>query len=172
MNQCNQQGYKPKAITVAAALLFPSGIEALGPLGDGMSSEVWWTPAFPFKSTLTGQTSRELADDWEACQNRQWTQPLGYSLAIWEVAVDILKRSSNPMDRTAIRDSMKATNLDALIGNVNFATGPHPNVSTTPIFGGQWVKGEKWPYDLKIVDNTVNQLFEPEAKMKPLPWSV
>jgi branched-chain amino acid transport system substrate-binding protein len=170
VNQCAQQGYKPKAMTVAAALLFPGGIEALGPLGDGMSSEVWWTPAFPFKSTLTGQVSRDIADAWEAEQGRQWTQPLGYSHAIWEVALDILKRSSNPLDRTANRDAMVATNLDTLIGNVNFSAGPHPNVSTTPIFGGQWVKGEKWPYDLKIVDNTVNDLFAPEQAMKPLPW--
>ncbi len=170
VNQCAQQGYKPKAMTVAAALLFPGGTEALGPLGDGMSSEVWWTPAFPFKSTLTGQVSRDIADAWEAEQGRQWTQPLGYSHAIWEVALDILKRSSNPLDRTANRDAMVATNLDTLIGNVNFSGGPHPNVSTTPIFGGQWVKGEKWPYDLKIVDNTVNNLFEPEQAMKPLPW--
>ena len=170
VNQCAQQGYKPKAMTVAAALLFPGGIEALGPLGDGMSSEVWWTPAFPFKSTLTGQVSRDIADQWEAEQGRQWTQPLGYSHAIWEVALDILKRSANPLDRTANRDAMVATNLDTLIGNVNFSTGPHPNVSATPIFGGQWVKGEKWPYDLKIVDNTVNNLFAPEQAMKPLAW--
>lgn len=170
VNQCAQQGYKPKAMTVAAALLFPGGIEALGPLGDGMSSEVWWTPAFPFKSTLTGQVSREIADAWEAEQGRQWTQPLGYSHAIWEVTLDILKRSSNPLDRTANRDALVATNIDTLIGNVNFSTGPHPNVSTTPIFGGQWVKGEKWPYDLKIVDNTVNDLFAPEQAMKPIPW--
>jgi branched-chain amino acid transport system substrate-binding protein len=171
VNQCAQQGYKPKAMTVAAALLFPGGIEALGPLGDGMSSEVWWTPAFPFKSTLTGQVSRDIADAWEAEQGRQWTQPLGYSHAIWEVALDIVKRSTNPLDRTANRDALVATNLDTLIGKVNFAGGPHPNVSTTPIFGGQWVKGEKWPYDLKIVDNTVNNLFAPEQAMKPLPWS-
>jgi branched-chain amino acid transport system substrate-binding protein len=170
VNQCAQQGYKPKAMTVAAALLFPGGIEALGDLGDGMSSEVWWTPAFPFKSTLTGEVSRDIADAWEAETGRQWTQPLGYSHAIWEVALDILKRSTNPLDRAANRDSMKATNIDTLIGNVNFATGPHPNISTTPIFGGQWVKGDKWKYDLKIVDNTVNKLFEPEQKMKPLNW--
>jgi branched-chain amino acid transport system substrate-binding protein len=170
VNQCAQQGYKPKAMTVAAALLFPGGIEALGPLGDGMSSEVWWTPAFPFKSTLTGQVSRDIADAWETEQGRQWTQPLGYSHAIWEVALDILKRSTNPLDRTANRDAMEATNLDTLIGKVNFSTGPHPNVSTTPIFGGQWVKGEKWPYDLKIVDNSVNNLFAPEQAIKPLPW--
>ena len=88
-----------------------------------------------------------------------------------EVALDVLKRSTDPLDRTANRDSLKATNLDTLIGNVNFAAGPHPNVSTTPIFGGQWLKGEKWPYELKIVENTVNQLFEPEQPMKLLPWA-
>lgn len=171
VNQCAQQGYKPKAVTVAAALLFPSGVQAMGPLGDGMSSEVWWTPAFPFKSSLTGQVSRDVADKWESETGKQWTQPLGYSHAIFEVALDILKRSANPLDRSANLEAMVATNIDTLIGNVNFAKGPHKNVSTTPIFGGQWVKGEKWPYDLKIVDNTVNKLFEPEQKMKLLPWS-
>jgi branched-chain amino acid transport system substrate-binding protein len=157
-------------MTVAAALLFPSGIQALGPLGDGMSSEVWWTPAFPFKSTLTGQVSRDIADLWESETKKQWTQPLGYSHAIWEVALDVLKRSANPLDRAANLEAIVATNLDTLIGNVNFAKGPHANVSTTPIFGGQWVKGEKWPYDLKIVDNAVNKLFAPEQPMKLMPW--
>jgi branched-chain amino acid transport system substrate-binding protein len=171
VNQCAQQGYKPKAMTVAAALLFPSGIQALGPLGDGMSSEVWWTPAFPFKSSLTSQVSRDVADQWEGESGKQWTQPLGYSHAIWEVALDVLKRSANPLDRAANLDAIVSTNLDTLIGNVNFSKGPHKNVSTTPIFGGQWVKGEKWPYDLKIVDNTVNKLFEPEQPMKLMPWS-
>jgi len=172
VNQCNQQGYHPRAMTMAAALLFPSAVEAMGDLGNGMSSEVWWTPAFPFKSSLTGQVSRDIADEWEAETNRQWTQPLGYSHAIWEVAIDALKRSGNPLDKTAVRDAIKATNLNTLIGPVNFSTGPHPNVSTTPIFGGQWVPGEKWMYDLKIVDNTVNQLFEPEQQMKILPWAM
>ncbi len=171
VNQCAQQGYKPKAMTVAAALLFPSGIQALGPLGDGMSSEVWWTPAFPFKSTLTGQASHDIANVWESETKKQWTQPLGYSHAIWEVALDVLKRSDNPLDRAANLEAIIATKLDTLIGKVDFSSGPHKNVSTTPIFGGQWRKGDKWPYDLKIVDNTVNKLFEPEQKMVPIPWS-
>lgn len=171
VNQCAQQGYKPKAMTVAAALLFPSGIQSLGPLGDGMSSEVWWTPAFPFKSTLTGQASRDIANAWESETKKQWTQPLGYSHALWEVALDVLKRSENPLDRAANLEAIVATKLDTLIGRVDFSNGPHKNVSTTPIFGGQWRKGDKWPYDLKIVDNTVNKLFDPEQKMVPIPWS-
>ncbi|RVV97728.1 ABC transporter substrate-binding protein [Mesobaculum littorinae] len=171
VNQAKQQGFEPKAITVAAALLFPSGIEAMGDLGDGMSSEVWWTPAFEFESTMTGETSRDVADAWEAETGQQWTQPLGYSHAIWEIALDTLKRSSDPLDRAAIRDALAATDMTTLVGPVNFSTGPHPNVSTTAIFGGQWVKGEDYPFDLKIVDNSVNALFEPEAEMKLLDWS-
>lgn len=170
VTQCNQQGFKPKAVTVAAALLFPGGVEAMGPLGNGMSSEVWWTPAFPFKSTLTGQVSRELADQWETEQKRQWTQPLGYSHALIEVAVDILKRSADPLDREANRESMAATDITTVVGPVKFSGTPHKNVSTTPIFGGQWVNGEKWPYDLKIVDNSVSQLFAPEQKIVPIAW--
>jgi len=171
VTQCAQQGYKPKVITVAAALLFPSGVQALGPLGDGMSSEVWWTPAFPFKSTLTGQVSRDIANLWESETKKQWTQPLGYSHAIWEVALDALKRSANPLDREANREALVATKLDTLIGRVDFSTGPQQNVSTTPIFGGQWVKGDKWPYELKIVDNAVNKLIEPEQKLKLIQWA-
>lgn len=170
VTQCNQQGFKPKAVTVAAALLFPGSVEAMGPLGNGMTSEVWWTPAFPFKSSITGQTSREIADQWESEQNRQWTQPLGYSHSVLEVAIDVLKRSADPLDREANRAALAATDLDTVVGHINFSGQPHKNVCTTPIFGGQWVKGEKWPYDLKIVDNSVNQLFEPQQKIVALNW--
>jgi len=170
ITQCNQQGFKPKAVTVAAALLFPGGVEAMGPLGNGMSSEVWWTPAFPFKSSLTGQVSRDIADQWEADTGRQWTQPLGYSHGLLEVALDILKRSTDPMDREANREAMAATDLQTLVGHVKFDGSTHKNICKTPIFGGQWVKGQKWTYDLKIVDNTVNQLFPPEQKIVPISW--
>jgi branched-chain amino acid transport system substrate-binding protein len=170
MNQCAQQGYKPKAVTVAAALLFAPGVQALGPIGDGVSTEVWWTPAFPFKSTLTGQVSKDIADQWETETKKQWTQPLGYSHALLEVAIDILKRSKNPLDREANRAALADTKVETVVGKVDFSSGPHPNISKTPIFGGQWVKGTKWPCDLKIVDNTVNKLFTPEQHMKLMSW--
>ncbi len=172
ITQCNQQNYHPKVVTVAAALLFPSGIEAMGDLGEGMSSEVWWTPAFPYKSSLTGQTSRDLADIWESETGKQWTQPLGYAHALWEVVLDTLKRSENPLDRMANRDALAATNLDTIVGNIRFGEGPHANICKTPIFGGQWVKGEKWPFDLKIVDSSLNpDVLSPETQMTPISWS-
>ncbi len=171
ITQASQQKYNPKVVTVAAALLFPSGVEAMGPLGEGMSSEVWWTPAFPFKSSLTGEVSRDVANAWEAKMNKQWIQPLGYAHALWEVAIDALKRAQDPLDRTSIRDALKTTDLNTLVGPIKFGAGPHANICKTPIFGGQWVKGDKWMYDLKIVDNSVSKLIEPEAKLQPIKWS-
>src|SRR6266581_183155 len=93
-NQAAQAGYRPQVCTVAAAFLFPSAITSLGTRGDGMSTEVWWTPKYPYKSSLTGQTARELATDWENSTGKQWTQPIGYSHAVWEVAVAALTSRS------------------------------------------------------------------------------
>jgi len=39
LTQAKQQGFKPKVVTLGKALLFPGAIEALGDLGDGLSSE-------------------------------------------------------------------------------------------------------------------------------------
>ena len=60
--QAAQQGYKPKIATISKALLLPSAVNSLGPRGKDLSTEVWWTPAHPFKSSLTGQSARQLCD--------------------------------------------------------------------------------------------------------------
>src|SRR4030095_5101226 len=51
-------------------------IEALGARGDGLTSEIWWTPNHPFKSGLTGQSCRDLTDAYTKASSRPWTQPL------------------------------------------------------------------------------------------------
>jgi branched-chain amino acid transport system substrate-binding protein len=165
ITQCHQQKFKPKVVTVAAALLFPSSVEAMGELGLGMSTEVWWTPAFPFKSSLTGETGMKMAADWEATTKKQWTQPLGYAHALWEVAIDVLKRAKNPMDRDSIRQSIMETNITTMAGPVSFKGGPTPNCGKTPVLGGQWVKGKSHKYDLRIVDANGSKLIAPEGKM-------
>ena len=55
-SQAAQQGFKPKIVTIGKALLFPSVINALGARGNGLTSEIWWSPNHPFKSGLTGQS--------------------------------------------------------------------------------------------------------------------
>src|SRR6185503_2227400 len=93
LTQARQQGFKPKVVTLGKALLFPAAIEALGELGDGLSPEVWWSPSHPFASSLTKQSAKQLAESYEAGAKKQWTQPIGFAHALFEVAADTLKRS-------------------------------------------------------------------------------
>jgi branched-chain amino acid transport system substrate-binding protein len=151
--QCGQQGYKPKAATIAKALLFPASVEALGDRGVGLSSEEWWSPNHPFKSGLTGQSAADLCAAYSKATGKQWVQPIGFKHALLEVAIDILKRTKDVKDPKAIVDAMAATNYQSIVGPVNFQTGPVKNVSTTPLVGGQWVKGKEFKYDILISNN-------------------
>lgn len=153
LTQARQQGFKPKVITLGKALLFPGAIEALGDLGYGLTTEVWWTPAHPFNSSLTKQSAKALAEAYEAGTKKQWTQPIGFAHALFEVAADALKRakSSKAAD---VRDAVAATSLATVVGPVKWGgAGPMKNVSKTPLVLGQWVKGTKHKVELVIVNN-------------------
>lgn len=153
LTQAKQQGFKPKVITLGKALLFPGAIEALGDLGEGLSTEVWWSPSHPFSSSLTQQSAKALADAYEASTKKQWTQPIGFAHALFEIASDALKRSKT-LKAVEVRDAVAATRLKTVVGDVAWGgQGPFKNVSRTPLVLGQWVKGKKYKYDLVIVNN-------------------
>jgi branched-chain amino acid transport system substrate-binding protein len=171
--QAYQQGFKPKMATVGKALLFPSSLEALGSIGYGLTTECWWSPNHPFKSSLTGQTCKQFADLFTSTTKKQWTQPLLH-YAVFEVVADALKRTKNVDDKQAILDAIKATNLDTICGNVNWQAGPPqdpvPNVSKTPLVGGQWIKGDQWPYDLKVVTNVTASMVPVQQKVTTIKY--
>jgi branched-chain amino acid transport system substrate-binding protein len=153
LTQARQQGFRPKVITLGKALLFPGAIEALGDLGDGLSTEVWWSPSHPFTSSLTHQSAKDLAAAYEASTKRQWTQPIGFAHALFEVAADTLGRakSTGPAD---VRDALAATSLATVVGPIKWGgQGPFRNVSRTPLVLGQWGKGTKYKVELSIVND-------------------
>ncbi|MEP3197199.1 MAG: ABC transporter substrate-binding protein [Lentilitoribacter sp.] len=150
--QCAQQNFNPKVVTIGKALLFPSVIESLGERGNGLSSEVWWSPAHPFSSSLTGASAKDLAEGYTAATGRPWTQPIGFKHALFEVAADVIKRSEDLEDPAAIVEAIKSSNVDTIVGNVNWANGPINNVTKTPLVAGQWQKDGDG-MDLKIVAN-------------------
>jgi len=168
LTQARQQGFKPKVVTVGKALLFPASVEALGDLGNGMTTEVWWAPTVPYKSSLTGQSAKALADAYEASTKKQWTQPIGFVHALFEVAIDTFKRTKDLGSKAAIRDAMVATNLDTIVGNVSWGKGPVKNVTKTPLAGGQWVPGKKYKYELVVVDNQTAPNVPVAGKLKLL----
>jgi len=167
--QAAQQGFVPKIASVGKALLFPSSVDALGALGENLSSEYWWGPTSPFTSSLTSQTAQQLADGYTTATSEEWTQPIGFAHALFEVANDALKRTANIDDKASIVEAIKATNLATIVGTVDFTVGkPFPNIAKTPLVGGQWVTGTDFPYDLVVVSNTGQTEIPKAASMQPI----
>jgi branched-chain amino acid transport system substrate-binding protein len=150
-SQAAQQGFKPKIVTIGKALLFPSVIDSLGARGNGLTTEIWWTPHHPFKSGLTGQSAAQLAEAYTKATKRPWTQPIGYQHALFEVAIDVIKRTK-AIEPKAILDSIIATDYNSMVGPVKWSGQPVKNVTRTPLVAGQWQrKGER--FDLVITAN-------------------
>ncbi|MEM8856860.1 MAG: ABC transporter substrate-binding protein, partial [Chloroflexota bacterium] len=141
--------------TVGKAALFPTTVETLPDgLGEGITTEVWWTPTHPFTSSLTGQSAAELGAAYTEATGKQWTQPIGFVHGLFEILADTLARVSDVDSPEAIRDAIKATNLDTIVGNINWSTGPVPNVSKTPLAGGQWQVGSDYPFEMVTATNS------------------
>ena len=156
--QAKQQGFAPKAASIGKAILFPVAVEALGDAGHNLSSEVWWSPSHPFSSSLNGMSAGELAAGYTAATGRQWTQPIGFVHALFEVAKDVFGRTSDAGDGDAVAETIAATNLNTIVGNVAWNGAGLPpfaarNVAKTPLVGGQWRLKDGGGYDLVIVDN-------------------
>jgi len=165
--QCHQQGFVPKIATIAKACLFPADVGALGGnLPNGITTEVWWSPYHPFKSSLTGESSKDLCDAWTKETGKQWTQPIGFKYAAYEILVDALRRAQT-LDKNKIREALAETLTDTIVGRVKYND---KNFSETPLVGGQWVKGKKWPWELEIVYNRNHPEIQKTADMVfPIP---
>jgi branched-chain amino acid transport system substrate-binding protein len=168
--QCGQQGFRPKAVTVAKALLFPASVEALGDRGIGLSSEEWWSPNHPFKSGLTGQTAAAMCADFTRVTGKQWVQPIGFKHALLEVALDVLKRTKNIDDPASIAQAIAATDYQSIVGPVSWKNGPVKNVTTTPLVGGQWVKGKTFKYDIEVANNAAYPAIPTVRKFEPISY--
>jgi branched-chain amino acid transport system substrate-binding protein len=157
-NQAKQQGFKPKVASIGKALLFPQTVESLGNAGHNLSTEVWWTPSHPFKSSLTGETAAQVADAFTKATGRPWTQPIGFAHALFELAVDVMKRTEDPTDGATVAKAIGETKLDTLVGPIAWGGKNLPpfasrNVAKTPLVGGQWRLKSGGGYDLVVVEN-------------------
>jgi branched-chain amino acid transport system substrate-binding protein len=150
-SQAAQQNFHPKIVTIGKALLFPSVVNSLGPRGNGLTSEIWWTPNYPFRSGLTGQSAQQLTDAYTAATKRPWSQPIGYQHALFEVAIDVLKRAKS-LQQKAILDAIVTTNYNSMVGPVHWSGRPVKNVSKTPLVAGQWQRRDG-SFELVITAN-------------------
>ncbi len=175
--QCKQQGFNPKIAEGIKPTLFPSAMEALGKIADGLCGPMWFHPTFPFKSSLTGETAQELCDDFEKRKNMQWQQPILHYMN-FEWVVDVLKRTKNVDDKEEIMTRVRETNMPMTIGGPVDFTAPlapdsaHvvPNVVGTQLYGGQWrlSNGGKHMFDLFVCSNAAAPAVKVQDKLKPL----
>lgn len=165
-NQAGQQGLKPKIVTVGKATEFPAAIAAFGDRAEGLTVEVWWSPVHPFKSSLTGQSSADLASAYTKATGKPWSMPLAFKHSLFEVALDSLKRAAD-LKPESIRDAIRGTNLNTIVGPINFKTGPVPNISKTPLVGGQWKKKGK-AMELVVVENGLATMVPIQDKLEAI----
>jgi len=155
--QAAQQGFKPKLATVAKVLLFPADTEALGDLVNNVATDAWWTPFHPYHSSLTGQTCKQFADAFESATGKQWVQSIGSVHSLFEIAHKAFTAVDNPHDKTAVATQLKKMNYTGISGPLDFTAGPMPGIAIQKPVGVQWQKGTKFPYSMKVVDNSANK---------------
>ena len=168
--QARQRGYRPKVATIAKAILFPAAVEALGDTGHNLSSEIWWSPSHPYASSLTGQSASALAAEYEETTARQWTQPIGFAHALFEVAAAAMSAAGGPGDPPALTAALRELRVDTVVGPVDWAGSPIANVAKTPLVGGQWrlTDGGTHPYELVITTNNAQPQIAAAAEFELL----
>src|ERR1700747_3681264 len=172
-NQALQQGLKPKAASIGKAILFPVAVEALGKNGNNLSSEVWWSPNHPFKSSLTGQSGKDIATTNEKSSGKQGTQPIGFVHALFELAVDVARRSGDVGDNKSIVNAIAASKLNTVVGPIawegkNLPPFAQKNIAKTPLVGGKWRLRDSGKYDIVITDNKTAPEIPVGGKMEPI----
>ncbi len=187
--QAAQQGLSPKACLVGKAILFPQSVEALGDVANGLMTELWWHRTFPWKSSLTGETCAQLADDFEAKTGQEQTAPLLHYVC-GEMAIYGLKNATDPKSKDAVLAAIEKLKLDTIIGPIDFtapiiaATGTGaadwpagPGHKTKNVYdhglgGSQWLmQGGKWKFDSVPIDKAAApyMLDNTLQPAKPLP---
>jgi branched-chain amino acid transport system substrate-binding protein len=171
--QAAQQGYTKlvKIAQIAKTGLFPSQVTALGSLGNNLASAVYWHPTWPYSSSLTHITSKQLANGYIAKSGKQWNQQAGPSLALFDVANAALKLSGNPKDKNTLAQALFKVKTETPLGVLDWTkkrAGIPVNVVPTPIPGGQWVKvNNKFKIDFVICEHSDDHRIPIGGHLKP-----
>jgi branched-chain amino acid transport system substrate-binding protein len=167
--QAAQQGYHPRIATIGKGIQFPATVEEIGVPAVNLATEVGWSPSHPFTSSLTGQSAADLAAEYTATTGRQWSQPIGFAHALFEVAAAAFTAAGSVEDRRGIADAIAGMRLDTVVGPLDFTAGPVRGVAKTPLVGGQWRAGTNTPYELVVVSNARHPEIPAGGTVEPLP---
>jgi branched-chain amino acid transport system substrate-binding protein len=166
--QSSQQGFRPRLATVAKVLLFPSDTAALGSLVKNIATDSWWGPYMPYSSSLDGQSAKSLADAYQTATGNQWTQSVGSSYSLFEVAREALTAVDDPHDAKAVAAELHKVSYSGMCGPIDFAAGPVSGIGIIKPVGVQWKPGTgSYPWVMEVVDNSLNPDVPVTAPLDP-----
>ncbi len=163
LQQAAQAGFKPRMYIIDKGTGYPEPMKALGQHGIDILSVNFWSPAFPGKSKYGGYTGKELVDAYEkANPGRQYSPPLAYSDASYDVLFDALQRAGTT-DREKLVEAIAKTDLETVVGRVKFTD---KQFSVQPLGGAQWSKDASGKLVKLNVYNAVYPDVKKEAEMR------
>lgn len=147
-------GYQPRMASIAKAFPFPETVAAIDAPGMALTNEVWWSPAWPFRSGWTGATSQQVAQEYEQRTRQPWVQTLGFSHALVDLAAQVVQEAE-AATRQGLVQALRRTKAKTVVGPLGFVGRfPSLNVCSTPAVGGQWQRDAQGRWVLQVVDNT------------------
>src|SRR5690606_27676609 len=126
-------------------------------------------PTYPYSSGLTGLSAQEFADSYTTATGQQWTQPLGFVEALFEVAVAVLEQSPS-LSGEDLAATMATLKVDTIAGTIDWNSGPVPTAARTPRTGGQWRLQADGSDDLVIVVNPGEEQIPLGGTPEPIAW--
>lgn len=148
-------GVQVDCVTMGKCCLLESDVNALGELADGIMTQVWWDPTYPFQSGLTGITCSELNEKYkEGNDGRTMPQPAAYAYAALELAVQTFT-AAGTTEKEAVRDALFGLDVTTIVGEIKYQhqMGGLTYAKTT-LCGGQWQR-EDGKLVLKVIDNSL-----------------
>lgn len=142
-------GYRPEVCTVAKAALFEEDVAAAG--ADRLCSEVWWTPEFPYVSSISGVNCEAIGQEWLELTGDTYVSALaGYDYANVEILYQILKEAKS-LDIEKLCAAADALDTETVIGRIQFN---EQHYSVQNLVTGQWIYNEDGTWSRYIIANT------------------
>jgi branched-chain amino acid transport system substrate-binding protein len=164
--QASTAGFSPVVATFSKAVMFEADLRTLGAtVTAGMTTEMFWSSAYPYVSFLTNQKASQLASAFYTATGDVAPQQLGASMALFDVAAQVLQRASSLDDKAGIAAALKGLTAHTMLGTVKFGgkEGVPANVATLPLNGGQWT----WdPQNYVFSLNLVNAAGDPSIPVQ------
>lgn len=150
--QMQAAGVKVGAITMGKCCLLPGDVAALGENVEGILSEVWWSPLYPYVSGLTGVDCPTLGAAYLADNKGVMPQPAGYAYAALELAVQGLQKAGTT-EKEALMKAIRGLNVETIVGPIKYDKEMNGLAySDTVVAGGQWQKNEAGEWELVVID--------------------